>query len=76
MKIKKPNFIVRTEQGYVYKYDAKLPGFLADPTITEDNAKLFPQAVDYYEYCHFCEVLEESGFKNYEFILTWRDRQR
>ena len=38
MKIKRPNLIVRTENGYVYEYDAKMPGFKADPSVTEDGA--------------------------------------
>ena len=76
MHIKKPNLIVRTENGYVYEYDAKFPGFKADPSIKEEGALLFPRALDYDEYRHYCEVLEESGFKNFEFILSWNDRQR
>ena len=74
MHIKRPNLIVRTENGYVYKYDPKLPGFKADPSATEEGALLFQRALDYDEYRHYCEVLEESGFKNFEFILSWRDK--
>ena len=75
MKIKRPSLVVRTENGYVYEYDAKMPGFKADPSITEKQALLFPRALDYDEYRHYCEVLEESGFNNFEFILSWNDRQ-
>ena len=74
MKIKRPNLIVKTEYGYVYKYDSHMPGFKADLSITEETALLFPRALDYDEYRHYCEVLEESGFKDFDFILSWRDK--
>lgn len=74
MKIKKPNLIVLTDKGYITEYDAKKPGFKASPYATKNTALLFPRALDYDEYRHYCEVLKESEFKNFEFILSWRDK--
>ena len=74
MKIKRPNLIVLTDKGYVTEYDAKKPGFKASPKATKETALLFPRALDYDEYRHYCEVLDESGFEVYKFILSWREK--
>lgn len=74
MKIKRPNLIVKTEQGYVYEYDLHMPGFKASESTTKETALLFPRALDHDEYRHYCEVLEESGFRDYTFELSWRDK--